>query len=391
MKLYATSLLLACLATAGAIWLVDGPATATYEDQLIRVGVHQSFGDSAAQIAAEPLEVQALLLDYTDNEPLLLKARSALLRYPDMARRILPVYGGKPEFQEVLLAYGEAVLPPITYFMDHDMTSLEMRRVLGEHVEEARLLYARLTGSSTDVASPVTAPDTELTAEERGWYAVQFLMDDGYDFIGQFAVATDGRVDRVQTERITEGLTDLFFGGVRGLETKWRQDVEIEGSDLGWAALDVAIVASSVKLLRTAHAGRAVAPADAGITAVRSSGFSGRAALLGSRVLARSGRLGVAVARYGAIPMAVYLMFRYPSLINATLAELGGWLGVEPLVLQFVFWFVLLSVIMRLALFLLGPLSWVLRSLGRTFGNLADWFRSTGMHPRHEPRVASAS
>jgi hypothetical protein len=144
--------------------------------------------------------------------------------------------------------------------------------------------------------------------------------------------------------------------------------------------MDAAIIASSVKLFKTARAGRAVAPADAGITTARSSGFSGRIARLGSRVLARGGRLGMAVAGYGAIPMAVYLMFRYPSLINATLAELGGWLGVEPLAVQFVFWFVALSVIMRLALFLLGPLSWLLRSLGWITGTLAAWYRSARSH-----------
>jgi hypothetical protein len=80
-------------------------------------------------------------------------------------------------------------------------------------------------------------------------------------------------------------------------------------------------------------------------------------------------------------------MFRYPSLINATLAELGGWLGVEPWALQFLFWFVVISVIMRLALFLLGPLSWVLRSLGWMTGTLAARYRSARAHRRLDPRV----
>jgi hypothetical protein len=78
MKLYPTTLLLASLAAAGAAWLAAGQSTPGYEDQLIGVAVRQSFGDTAPQIAAEPLEVQALLLDYTDNEPLLLQARLAL-------------------------------------------------------------------------------------------------------------------------------------------------------------------------------------------------------------------------------------------------------------------------------------------------------------------------
>jgi hypothetical protein len=385
MKLNATRLLLVCLAVVGAAWLVEGPATPTYEHQLTGVAVRQSFGDSATQITAEPPEVQAVLLDYVDSEPLVLKARLALLKYPRLARRILPVYGFEPAFQAVLLSYGEAALPPIAYFMDHELTSLEIRRTLGKQVEEARLLYARLVDRLPDGAQPAKPSRSNLSAEERGWYAIQFLQDEGYDFIGQFAVAPDGKTDWLQTERITEGLTDLFLGGVRGLETKWRLGEEVEGADLGRAALDAAIIASSVKLFRSVGASRAVTPARAGITTARSSGFSGRVALLSSRVLARGGRLGVAVARYGAIPMAVYLMFRYPSLINATLAELGDWLGMEPLVLQFLFWFVALSVSMRMVLFLLGPLSWLLRSLGWMTGTLAAWSRSTRTHRRLEP------
>jgi hypothetical protein len=368
MKLNPASVLLACLAAAGAVWLVGGPSAPSYEDQLIGVAVRQSFGDAAPQVAAEPLEVQALLLDYADNEQLVLKARLALLRYPDLARRILPIYGGETEFQVVLLTYGEAALPPIAYFMDHELTSLEIRRALSERVERARLLYARLVGAPVDAAPPVTEPVPELTAEDRGWYAVHFLLDEGYDFLGQFTVDPEGKADWVQTERVTEGVTNLFLGGIRGLEAKWRQGAVIEGSDLGWAALDMVVIASSVKLLKAVRAGRAVAP---GVAAARTGGFSGRVALFGSRVLARGGRLGLAVARYGAIPAAVYLMFRYPQLINSTLAELGDWLGVDPWLVQFLFWFVTLSVIMRLALFLLGPLSWVLRSLGWMTGTLA--------------------
>ena len=99
--------------------------------------------------------------------------------------------------------------------------------------------------------------------------------------------------------------------------------------------------------------------------------------MFGSRVLARGGRLAITVASYGAVPAAIYLMFRYPEMINATLAELGDWLGIPPWLVQFVFWFVILGITMRLALFLLAPLSWALRVLGRVTGIIAAWFRPT--------------
>ena len=59
-----------------------------------------------------------------------------------------------------------------------------------------------------------------------------------------------------------------------------------------------------------------------------------------------------------------------------TLAILGGVLGIEPWLLQFLFWFVAILVICRLALFLLGPLSWLLRNLAWMSAALASWYRS---------------
>lgn len=384
MNMNPKALLLALLAAAGAAWLAGGQPAPGYEDRLIGVAVRQAFGDAAPQVAAEPVEVQAVLLDYADNEPLVLKARLALLRYPALARRILPVYGAEPEFQDVLLSYGEAALPPIGYFMDHALSSLEARRALGERVEEIKRLYAGLVGTPIEATAPSAAsPELtpELTPEGRGWYAVNFLRQEGYGFLGQFAVAPDGTADWVQTERVLEGLTDLFAGGVRGLETRWRQGEEIGGSDLAWAALDVAVIAGGLKLVKAVRAARAVVPAAGTVAA---GGFAGRVALFGSRVLVRGGRLGVAVARYGAVPAAIYLMVRYPSLINPTLAELAGWLGLEPWAVQFLFWFAALSVLARLVLFALRPLSWVLWGLAWATGRFGAWPRPV---PRGQRRL----
>jgi hypothetical protein len=368
MKLNLNSLLLALLAAGGAGWLAGAQPASSYEDQLIGVAVRQSFGDAAPQIAAEPVAVQALLLDYAADKALVLKARLALLRYPDLARRILPVYGAEPEFRDVLLSYGEAVLLPIGYFMDHALTSLEVRRALGDQVERVKRLYAQLAGTATP-ESPA-APAAELTPEERGWYAVNFLREDGYRFLGQFTVGPDGTADWVQSERVAAGLADLFLGGVRSLETKWRQGQEIEAPDLAWATMDVVVIVASVKLVKAVRAAKV---AESGSVAARAGGFSRRVALFGSRVLAGGGRLGIAVARYGAVPAAIYLMVRYPSLANATLAELAGWLGVEPWLVQFLFWFVVLSVLLRLVLFVLPPVSGVLRGLAWLTGRVGAW------------------
>ena len=361
-------LLLFLLAATGAAFLTGTATPRSYQEQLLAVAVRQSFGEEAPRLAGEPPEIQALLLDYAENEPLLLKARSALLRYPQLARRLLPIYGGEPEFQDLLLTYGEAVLPPVAYFMDHDLTSLEVRRLLGERWQDIKRLIDRLAGNRPETGTGHVEPAPALSAEQRGWHAVNFLREEGYDFLGQFTVTEAGEAKWVQTERLLEGLGGLLLGGVRDLETKRQREEEILATDLGWAALDVAVIAASVKLLKAARVAQAAAPG-----AMRAGGFSGRVAAFGSRVLARGGRLGVTVARYGAVPAAVYLMVRYPSLINATLAELADWLGIPPKAIQFVFWLAVLWLAMYLVLYLLRPLSAALKGLGWATGVLATW------------------
>lgn len=367
MRMQYKILLLAFLAVAGAAWLTPREPEPSYEEQLIGVALRQSLGPAASELETQPLEIQALLVDYADDQALLLQARLALVKYPDLAQRLLPLYGDQPEFREVLLAYGPAALPPIGYFMDHKLTSLEVRRALGEQWKQVEEILDRWLGSSSTEPtvgdSRTLAPTPELTPDERGWYAIAFLQETGYDFIGQFAVAPEGKAEWVQTERVAEALTDLLSGGGRRFETKVRQGQDIQVGDATWAALDVAVVAASVKLVKAMAVVRTAKAARVGAGAAARIGFSERVALFGSRVLARGGRLGMGIARYGAIPASVYLMVRYPTLINATLVELADWLGVSPRTVQALFWFVALFAIGRLALYLLWPVSRALQRL----------------------------
>jgi hypothetical protein len=171
---------------------------------------------------------------------------------------------------------------------------------------------------------------------------------------------------------VLKGLRDLFFGGLSNVERKRRQGQEIHIGDVAWAAIDVAAIDATVKLGKALKALRAAPRSVAGV------GFSERVALVGSRVLQQSGRLGAAVARYGAIPAAAYLMLRHPSLINATLVELAAWLGVAPAAIQFAFWFVALWLLLRVTLALLRPLSWVMGTLAGLLARLVGWTASPG-------------
>ncbi|MGA7979976.1 MAG: hypothetical protein WCA32_07080, partial [Chromatiaceae bacterium] len=320
MRLNFRNMLVVLLSAAGAVWLSNAQPQGGYGAQLIRVQLHEQFGAAAQEIEREPAAVQALFLDEADNQRLVLQMRLALMRYPELARRILPIYGEDPDFQDVLLRYGEPVLPVIGYFMDHPLSSLEWREKLGRDVHNLKQLYARWTqpqGLPAAGTEPVSKTDSlpTLTPEKRGRYAIAFLRQEGYGFLGQFAVEPNGKAHWVQTERALEDVSAFLFGGVNDIEAKWRLGQEIGATDVAWAAVDVAAVAASVKLVK------ALSMAGRGARAAEATGFSERVTLFGSRLLARSGRLALSAAKLGAVPAAVYLMVRHPSLINATLAE----------------------------------------------------------------------
>lgn len=381
MKRYATAALFALAAVGAALLTTHEPGT-DYEERLLGIAVEQTFGDAAPVVAAQPLPIQALLLDYAaekGGEALVLQTRLALLRYPELAHRVLPVYGGEPDFQRILRDYGPPVLLPVAHFMGQELTSLEWRRRLGHAMDEVTQWFTDASGAGA-IRDPRVAPNESasgatsgtLTPEERGLWAIAFVRSEGHDFLDQFVTNADGEVEWVQTERVLEGMSELFFGGLSRLERKRRQGQEIRIDDFGWAAIDVAVIVASVKLVNALKAVRATP------RGVAAAAFSQRVALVGSRVLQQSGRLGVAVARYGAIPAAVYLMLRHPSLINATLVELADWLDVPSGVVQFAFWFVVLWILMRVTVALLRPLSWVLDTLSALLARLSGWTASPG-------------
>jgi hypothetical protein len=136
-----------------------------------------------------------------------------------------------------------------------------------------RTLSAFLLGSATSETQS-QAQTTELTPDERGWSAIALLHEGGYGFIGQFAVGPDGTAEWVQSERVVEGLSDLFLGGMRGLETKWRQGSEVQVGDVAWAALDVALIAGSVKLVKALALARTAQAAATGARAAAGMGIS---------------------------------------------------------------------------------------------------------------------
>ena len=317
-------------------------------------------------IGDEPVDVQAAILDLGDDPLLLLKAQAALMAHPDMARAVFPLYASEPEFQEVLRTYGENALPPIHYFLRQPISSIEWMNKAARQYERARDYIAELRGK--DQSERTSEEKESLTPEQRGWYAVNFIRNEGHDFLGQFVVDGNGQTQWVQTERITEGVAQFFTSGVRQLEADYRTGEDISASDIGWASVDVLVFASAVKVLR---AGRTAAKATQGAR------LSTRSAALAARITG-SGRLILRSARYANWPLIIgagYLVVAHPSIINDFFAGVADVLGISPMMVQLAGWLLILVPLFYLASWLLWPAIALLKGL------LALLYRLAGRRP----------
>ena len=180
-------------------------------------------------------------------------------------------------------------------------------------------------GASPQANAASTSGAEPLTPEERGWYAIAFIREEGHDFLGQFLVDPGGRVEWVQTERVTEAAAGFFTSGIRSLEIRFRQDEEPALSDWLWAGVDLTVSAGALKVLRL---GRAAG------TGARGS--------LAARTIVRGGRTALRVGRYGVPAAAAYALARHPSLISGLAAQVAKVMGWPVAVVQAVVWFVLL-------------------------------------------------
>ncbi|MBR9858098.1 MAG: hypothetical protein GYB38_10360 [Gammaproteobacteria bacterium] len=301
-------------------------------------------------IAEEPVNVQAVLLDLADDPLLLVKAQAAFLRYPNMARSVFSLYGEEPEFQEILLRYGETILPPIHHFMTNSIATIELMNQADQGYQAIKRYFS--APPESDSASLASDRYQTLSPEQRGWYAVNFIKHEGHDFLGQFVVDTQGETRWIVTERMLEGLNQFFTGGIRSLETKYRAGEEVTAEDIGWASVDVLVLTSAVKVLRM---GRAAAFTTQGASrGARSAALAARAS--------QGGRMVLNGARYAKWPLAIgagYLVITHPSLISDLLAGVADVLGYPVLAVQFAGWFLLLIPALYLGswlLWLVGPL-----------------------------------
>lgn len=329
----------------------------SYVEQLIRVQADQELGHIDKRILNEPVEVQGVLLDYSGDKAvdkeLVLKTWIALSKYPKETREILSLYGSEPEFKEILLKYGEAVIPVIQYFREHDVWSVKVMDATGQvatRVTKAlAVLWDRMSGNARTNSNSVaqTKPRELDPKDKRGWYAVNLIRQEGHDLLGQFVINKDNEVKRIQIQRLLHAITSLFTSGLRNLETKYELG-DITKSDWFWAGVDVAVVATPIKLLR---GGKAIARSGEELSlTTRTKVFAPRL-VSKAKIFQKMGKYGVAAA-------TVYIVVTHPSLINSVLGEIAKLLGLPPWLGQFVGWYLIIVLV-------LYPLSWILKPLAR--------------------------
>lgn len=341
------------------------------EQKLIQIHASDVL-DGFPGIEQEPVDIQAILLDLPDDPLLQLKTQAAFIRYPDIARSLFRLYGTEPEFQDILQRYGENILPPIHYFVSHPINTIEWTHKAAQQYRAAKQFFAGTSDPPPDSKKPNQS--TELSSQERGWYAINFIESEGYNFLGQFVVDDQGNTHWVGTERVLEGLNQFFASGIRDLEINYHSGEEVSASDIGWASVDVLVFASAVKILRM---GRAAAVTTKGTSrGTRSAAFTVR--------ISQGGRMVLNSARYAKWPVIIgagYLVITHPSIINDLFAGVADVLGYHVIAVQLAGWLLLLIPALYISSWLLWWLAPILLGLLRAAQLLLA--RLSGRLPNH--------
>ncbi len=373
-------LLTAALVMAGALSVLA--SNETFEPRLVRLETARALPSIEAELAHEPADINALFLHYADEQALWMSAHLAILRHGDTAREALVNYGHLPEFKQVLKRFGADTVLPVSYFRAHDVATLRAQHWVGERYQRLSQWWNNEDQEEGSATHSVSLD--EWGPYRRGQMGIALLDAEGHALLNQFVVDSEQRVHWLQSERVVAGLGDFFTSGVRNLESQWRRDEAIGASDVGWAGVDLLLMASTVKVLR---AGRAARGARVGsVEAQGARAGLGQGALAGTARFATLPRL----VKVAAVASTAYVVIRHPSLVSALGANVAQWLGLPAWLGQFAVWFIVLFpllVVTRLVWrWVLTPFLWLLAPLWRRL------FKAASCSPRREfPAPGAAS
>lgn len=319
-----------------------------FEARLVRLDAQRALPALAPTLAQESPEINALFLGYASEQALWMSASLAVLRHGNVAREVLMEYGLLPQFQRVLVRFGADTVLPVSYFRTHDVATLSAQHWIGER-------YRQVSRWWSDEGVSTNAP---LTPYRRGQMGIALLDDNGHAFLNQFVVSDQGEVEWLQGERVAMGISDFFTSGLRDLESQWRRGEAIGSGDLGWAGVDLLVMASTVKVLRVGRAARAA----------RVGNMEAQGARTGLRqgALATGGRFAALprTAKVAAVATTTFVVIRHPSLVSALGVNFSSWLGWPVWFGQFLIWLIVLLPVLIIARFvyrwLLTPLLWLL-------------------------------
>ncbi len=323
--------------------------TVSLEKQLLDLSVEKNIGYFSKTLRDEPAETKVILISYADNQELVLKSWIALKKYPQTAQAVFFLYGQQTEFKQALLQFGDGIIPVIDYFLQHEVSSLTVQATLGN-------LWQGLKNTiSATEPKPVGKILAQLTPQQRGWYAINYINQEGYNFLGQFAVDKHGNAQWIQADRASKALVSFFTSGIRELESKYKTGADISNMDMVWAGADVFMLASSVKLL---SAGK-VATSGKGLSySQKTLSLSQKTSLFSAQLIKNN--TVRSLVKYTAVGATVYIAAAHPSLVNAMLNETAVGLGVNTTIVKILGWSILLY-------FVLFPLFWCISLLIKPF------------------------
>lgn len=383
MNLRTPCTLLAVAAIAAAaltVFFGDEPL----DERVVRAEMEHKLPRHADALNGYPLAVRLALLDYADDEELVLNARLALLRHPQAAPRVIALYGGMPEFRAILRQYGAAIIPPIDYFLHHEPATLRMVAMVTPTPEPGGQPAADVLDGDGSVNAPGDDSASALTSVQRGAYAIHFIGDAGYDFLGQFVTTPAGEAEWVQSERFATGVKRFFTSGLTRVETQWRLGEDITPAEYAWATVDIMVPVAIFKLARAGRAATGVARSSRGLAA---------GATTATRTSATLGRTGRLVAVGGTLAGIGYVVMN-PGVLNSIGRGLAEAVGLPPWLVAGAIWFVLLLPV--LIVLRIGQ-RWLLRPLyAATVGliRLLSWMRrwlASAMASRQGLRAGSRS
>ncbi|MDF3918678.1 hypothetical protein P3W43_07400 [Salinicola salarius] len=346
-----------------------------FEPRMVRLEAQRALPSLAPTLAEESPEINALFLSYADEPALWAAAWLAIRNHGDLAREALRDYGLDPAFQRVLVRFGADAVLPVSYYRDHDIATLRAQHWLGTRYRAASEQLTRWWQDDAEKApeaDPTTADNeatpATLTPAHRGQIAIAILEAEGHGFLGQFVVDPDGEVQWLQSERVVSDIGDFFTSGLRDLESQWRRGEPIGVADMGWAGVDLLVMASAIKVLRAGRAVRAGAAVEG-----QGARAAGRGVLVGGGRFVNLSR----AAKVAAITGTAYVVVRHPSLVSALGANVAKWMGWQLWLGQFLIWVVVLLPLLIVARFvyrwLLAPLLWLLVPLLKATSKTPRW------------------